>query len=198
MVGPAIVFLVATLAVISLFRRRPNKFHLAVVALCAAVPYVGIFGLFHGAYTHLLKDLMFFAGASDETLEKLFMSPDYVRPGNIAFEFSGVLGFVAAIFVGYWLVRLVREWRRDSGAGTGLTATAEIPMNDIGSATRTGRTGPFRLISLAERMLFDASFKSLGTLLGVVISVFLMSQQASLLTGILGRVTSFVTRQPTP
>jgi len=41
-------------------------------------------------------------------------------------------------------------------------------------------------------MLFDAPFKSLGTLVGVVISVFLMAQQLSLLTGILGRVTSFV------
>ncbi len=49
-----------------------------------------------------------------------------------------------------------------------------------------------RLVGLALRMLFDAPFKSLGTLLGVVISVFLMAQQASLLVGILGRVTSFV------
>ena len=191
-VGPAVVFLVATVGVIALFLRRPNKFRLAVVVLCAAVPYVGIFGLFHGAYTHVLKDLLFFAGASDQTLQKLFMSPDYVRPDNIAFEFSGVLGFVAAIFVSYWLVRLVRQWRRDLGTGTGATATAQKPTKGFAAAARPAATGPFRLIGLAERMLFDAPFKSLGTLLGVVISVFLMSQQASLLAGILGRVTSFV------
>src|SRR5262245_29642644 len=47
-------------------------------------------------------------------------------------------------------------------------------------------------VGLALRMLFDAPFKSLGTLLGVVVSVFLMSQQSALLVGILGRVTSFV------
>ncbi len=47
-----------------------------------------------------------------------------------------------------------------------------------------------RLGSLALRMLFDAPYKSLGTLVGVVISVFLMAQQASILIGILGRVTS--------
>jgi putative ABC transport system permease protein len=41
-------------------------------------------------------------------------------------------------------------------------------------------------------MLLDAPAKSLGTLLGVTISVFLMAQQGSLLLGILGRVTSFV------
>lgn len=46
--------------------------------------------------------------------------------------------------------------------------------------------------SLALRMLFDSPYKSLGTLLGVVISVFLMAQQVSLLLGILDRVTSFV------
>jgi len=49
-----------------------------------------------------------------------------------------------------------------------------------------------RLGGLARRMLFDAPYKSLGTLVGVIISVFLMAQQASLLIGILGRVTSFV------
>ncbi len=49
-----------------------------------------------------------------------------------------------------------------------------------------------RLGSLAFRMLFDAPFKSLGTLVGVFISVLLMAQQMSTLTGILGRVTSFV------
>jgi len=49
-----------------------------------------------------------------------------------------------------------------------------------------------RLSGLALRMLFDAPYKSLGTLIGVIVSVFLMAQQASILMGILGRVTSFV------
>jgi putative ABC transport system permease protein len=48
-----------------------------------------------------------------------------------------------------------------------------------------------RLSSLSVRMLIDAPFKSLGTLIGVVVSVFLMLQQLSLLFGILGRVTAF-------
>ena len=49
-----------------------------------------------------------------------------------------------------------------------------------------------RLAPLALRLLLDAPVKSAGTLLGVVVSVFLMAQQSSLLLGILGRVTSFV------
>ena len=52
--------------------------------------------------------------------------------------------------------------------------------------------GLLRLGNLALRLLFDSPYKSLGTLIGVIISVFLMAQQASLLLGILGRVTSFV------
>ncbi|MBI5071065.1 MAG: FtsX-like permease family protein [Deltaproteobacteria bacterium] len=52
--------------------------------------------------------------------------------------------------------------------------------------------GPGRLAGLALRMLLDTPMKSLGTLIGVVVSVFLMAQQASLLGGILGRVTSLV------
>jgi putative ABC transport system permease protein len=48
-----------------------------------------------------------------------------------------------------------------------------------------------RLAALAVRLLIDAPFKSLGTLVGVLVSVFLMLQQLSLLTGILGRVSAF-------
>ncbi len=47
------------------------------------------------------------------------------------------------------------------------------------------------MVGVAARMLIDEPLKSLGTLIGVVVSVFLMMQQMSLLTGIKGRVTSF-------
>src|SRR5215213_9111758 len=43
----------------------------------------------------------------------------------------------------------------------------------------------------ALRMLLDQPSKSLGTLLGVVVSTFLMAQQLSTLLGILGRVAAF-------
>lgn len=48
-----------------------------------------------------------------------------------------------------------------------------------------------RFAALAVRLLLDAPFKSLGTLVGVLVSVFLMLQQLSLLNGILGRVSAF-------
>jgi putative ABC transport system permease protein len=45
--------------------------------------------------------------------------------------------------------------------------------------------------ALALRLLVDTPLKSLGTLLGVVVSVFLMLQQLSLRAGILARVAAF-------
>jgi putative ABC transport system permease protein len=47
------------------------------------------------------------------------------------------------------------------------------------------------MVRVAARMLFDEPLKSVGTLIGVVVSVFLMTQQMSLLTGIQARVSSF-------
>ncbi len=48
-----------------------------------------------------------------------------------------------------------------------------------------------RMGRFALKLLFDAPVKSVGTLLGVVISVFLMLQQTSILLGILARVAAF-------
>jgi putative ABC transport system permease protein len=50
------------------------------------------------------------------------------------------------------------------------------------------------MIGLAVRMLLDARMKSLATLAGVVVSVFLMAQQLSTLLGILERVAAFSTQ----
>src|SRR5437879_6197959 len=47
-----------------------------------------------------------------------------------------------------------------------------------------------RLAGLAIQMLVDVPFKSLGTLLGVFVSAFLMLQQLSSLEGILTRVAA--------
>ncbi len=48
------------------------------------------------------------------------------------------------------------------------------------------------VLKIAWRLLLDQPSKSLGTLLGVVVSAFLMAQQLSTFLGILGRVSAFV------
>ncbi|MEN9577387.1 MAG: hypothetical protein RJA70_396 [Pseudomonadota bacterium] len=47
------------------------------------------------------------------------------------------------------------------------------------------------MLRTAGKLLLDQPSKSLGTLLGVVVSTFLMAQQVSTLLGILGRVSAF-------
>jgi putative ABC transport system permease protein len=47
------------------------------------------------------------------------------------------------------------------------------------------------MLRIAMRMLLDQPSKSLGTLLGVIVSTFLMAQQVSTFLGILGRVAAF-------
>jgi putative ABC transport system permease protein len=189
-VTPALVALALVTAATGLFLRQPRKLALVPLVVATAVPFVGMFGLFHGGYSHALKLLFFASGASRETLDRLFASPDYAYPDDIPFEVSGVLGFVAALAVAWLLVKLVRAAHRETGPGPSASGEGRAPAA-TGHAGSTG-AGAFRLGGFALRLLLDAPMKSLGTLIGVVVSVFLMAQQTSLLTGILGRVTSFV------
>lgn len=192
-VVPALVSLVIVAALSGVLLWRPRKLTLIPLALATMFPSVAMFGIFHGLYGHVLKLILFFAGASKTTLERLFMSPDYVLPDNFVFELGGVLTFVAGAVVFYWLVRLFRlVW---GGAGPGLPPAALSSPNSGAqppSSVSQPAGGCLRLVGLALSMLLDAPFKSLGTLIGVVVSVFLMAQQTSVLMGILSRVTSLV------
>ncbi len=192
MIGPALAMLGLAAALTWLFLRRPGRPALAALAVATAVPFVGIFGLVHGGWSHALKLAVFHAGASPETLESIFMSPDFAIPEDAAFEASGVLGLAAAAVVAVLLVRLLRQaWPRPGGGASPPAPDVARPPADLPPAGAPGSSGP-AMFGLALRMLLDAPVKSLGTLLGVVVSVFLMAQQLSLLTGILGRVASFV------
>ncbi len=191
-VGPALAFLAVAAVLTWVFLRHPRRSTLGALVVATAVPFVGIFGVFHGGWNHSAKLAAFHAGASRETLERVFASPDFAYPGDAAFELSGLLGLAAAAVVAALLARLVREAHRGGrGARPGPAGTGS-PADGAPRAA-VGGPGARAAGGLALRMLLDAPVKSLGTLLGVVVSVFLMAQQLSLLSGILGRVTSFVT-----
>ncbi len=191
-VRPALIALLVETLLAGLFHRRPGKLTLAPLLAWTLIPFVGVFGLVHGAYYHVLKLVLFYAGAPEATLEWLFNSPDYVLPNDFMFELSGTLTFVAAGLVLYRVLRLLRALHNSSGQGPKEETSNSALDQPPSSAGARGNAGLMRLSGLALRMLLDAPWKSLGTLIGVLVSVFLMAQQSSLLTGILGRVTSFV------
>ena len=67
-----------------------------------AVFFVGVvfqtgFTLFECVYSHVLKDLLFYGGASRQILERLFPAPAYHLPDSLIFESTGLLQLV-----GFW------------------------------------------------------------------------------------------------
>lgn len=77
------------------------------VILTLLIPVGGI-GIFEGGYNHLLKDVLYFSGASAELMNRLFPAPTYEMPNDSFFEITGVLQFPLALFTGWELVRAIR------------------------------------------------------------------------------------------
>ena len=190
MILPALIALAVAGALSAIYLRWPGWALGVLAASWFAVAYVAIFGVFHGLYGHALKEILLASGAPRKVLQEMFRESRSVEPTNLAFEVTGLLSIPVAVFVVLWLVRFVQSaW---SGACESPANQEQAEAAGAGLRLTPTRGGILRLVDLALRMLFDAPFKSLGTLIGVVVSVFLMAQQTSMLMGILGRVTSFV------
>ncbi len=78
----------------------------------AVVLAVLIIGLFEGAYNHVLKVVLFLAGAPRDLLQRLYPPPAYELPNDAAFEISGVAQVVPAAFTALAALRFVRALRR--------------------------------------------------------------------------------------
>lgn len=55
------------------------------------VPSIGMIGVYEGLYNHVLKNILFFSGASQETLQLMFPAPMYEMPNDFIFEVTGVM-----------------------------------------------------------------------------------------------------------
>jgi len=76
----------------------------------SAVVFQAGFTLFESVYSHVLKNILYFGGASQSLLLRLFPPPAYHLPDNWLFEFTGVLQLVG--FVAAWLAyRVVQDQR---------------------------------------------------------------------------------------
>ena len=95
---PAFVLLV--LSMLLLLRRYPNRTVGTVAAwivLLGGVIFQAGFTLFECVYSHVLKNILFFGGASQDVLEWLFPAPAYHLPDNLLFELTGI-----AQLAGFW------------------------------------------------------------------------------------------------
>jgi hypothetical protein len=81
-----------------------------LVTITLAFPFAMI-GFFEGGYNHLLKDALYFGGASRELMRTLFPAPAYEMPSSFFFELTGVAQVVPAAMGGGHLYGLVRDWR---------------------------------------------------------------------------------------
>ena len=62
----------------------------SVFLFITLVPSIGMIGIFEGLYNHVLKNIFFFMGASQETLQSMFPAPTYEMPNDLIFEITGV------------------------------------------------------------------------------------------------------------
>ena len=79
-----------------------------LIALTVVVP-VAFFGLFEGAYNHVLKNAFYLANASPRTLNALFPAPTYEPPNDAFFEITGVLHVAPAGLAAMAIWRLFRS-----------------------------------------------------------------------------------------
>src|SRR5262249_61137272 len=86
-------------------RRRPwTPLGRVSLWLFMALTLVGVagIGLFEGGYNHLVKNVLFFGGASRATLDQLFPPPAYEMPNDLWFEVTGVLQFFVGLCAAYY------------------------------------------------------------------------------------------------
>ncbi|HEY1308586.1 MAG TPA: AhpC/TSA family protein [Vicinamibacterales bacterium] len=97
---------------LALWRRRPSALagrfaRIVFLVTTLAIPVIG-FGLFEGLYNHVVKNLLYFGGASMALLARLFPPPTYEMPNDVFFEITGVLQVVPAALAAWFLYRTVR------------------------------------------------------------------------------------------
>jgi hypothetical protein len=110
-VTPVLVALVLVVALAIVLWRKGRSAALWLLTATVGLPFIVMFGGYHGGFSHVLKLLVYAAGTSPERLQEIFDSPDFAVPNDFAFEASGVLCFVAAVIVVWALVRLLRVAR---------------------------------------------------------------------------------------
>ncbi len=97
-------------------RTRVGRASMYVFVVLTAVFSVALIGLFEGGYNHLVKNVLYFGGASPAVLGRLFPAPRYEMPDDVVFEATGILQFVVALAAAYYTLMYWRESGRRTAA----------------------------------------------------------------------------------
>jgi hypothetical protein len=117
-VAPALVALTLSLLLAGVYAWRPSRAWLWALVVVVGVPFVGMFGLYHGGFSHALKLIMYAAGTSPERLAEIFDSPDFAVPNDGVFEVTGLLTLFASLVIVHLFVRLVRASKRSRSSSS--------------------------------------------------------------------------------
>jgi len=98
-----------SLHVRNIFSPLISKLSLWLFILIVLLIPVGAFGLIEGGFNHLIKNILYFGGASEELLDQLYSAPIYEMPNDFWFESTGILQFFVGISSGYYLLKYWTE-----------------------------------------------------------------------------------------
>jgi hypothetical protein len=108
-----------------LYLRRFDFVGLSALAASTLIFPVILIGGFEGGYNHLLKNVLFFGGASRELLTSLFPPPTYELPNDWFFEITGILQIVPAALTVHAFRRFLRANPRSAGGSSRGSAARE-------------------------------------------------------------------------
>ncbi|MEN7551786.1 hypothetical protein AAG747_27975 [Rapidithrix thailandica] len=110
---PIIVILGITYQI---FQKQPStvsgKVAIGIFLTVTLLASIGMIGLYEGGYNHLLKNILYYGGMSQNALKQFFPPPTYEMPNDFWFEFSGILQFFTGIYAIFSLKTFRRLRRR--------------------------------------------------------------------------------------
>jgi hypothetical protein len=131
-------------------RRRPGAAgaRLMLVLVTLIVPVLGI-GAFEGFYNHLVKDVIYFRGASPALLNRMFPPPTYEMPSDSFFEITGVAQAFLGATTAWYLYRFAARSGRSITGGGGATRIAPSALLRQRQVVTTSGDDPLTFSSTA-------------------------------------------------